>query len=112
VIDALNQIIEILEPEDNEEGGTYVIPGHGRICDRNDVVNYRDMATIVRGRIQAMIKKGMSLEQVKAAKPTLDYDGLYGATSGPWTTDMFVTAVYQQLSAGKAQQENKAGAGR
>ena len=103
LIDALNQIIEILEPEDNEEGGTYVIPAHGRICDRNDVVNYRDMATIIRGRIQALIKKGMTLDQVKAAKPTLDYDGLYGATSGPWTTDMFVEAVYQQLSKGKAQ---------
>jgi glyoxylase-like metal-dependent hydrolase (beta-lactamase superfamily II) len=112
LIDALNQIIEILEPEDNEEGGTYVIPGHGRICDRNDVVNYRDMATIIRGRIQAFIKKGMTLEQVKAAKPTLDYDGLYGATAGPWTTDMFVEAIYQELSKGKAQQPQKAGAGR
>jgi len=110
-INALNQIIEILEPEDNEEGGTYVIPGHGRICDRNDIVNYRDMATIVRGRVQAMIKKGMTLEQVKAAKPTLDYDGLYGSTSGPWTTDMFVTAVYQELTKGKGQ-DQKANAGR
>ena len=108
LIDALNQIIEILEPEDNEEGGTYVIPGHGRICDRNDMVNYRDMATIIRGRIQALIKKGMTLDQVKAAKPTLDYDGLYGATTGPWTTDMFIEAVYQQLSKGKSSQEQKA----
>ena len=112
VIDALNQIIEILEPEDNEEGGTYVIPGHGRICDRNDVVNYRDMATIVRGRIQALIKKGMTLEQVKAATPTLDYDGLYGTTKGPWTTDMFVEAVYKELSKGKTQQEQKVSGGR
>jgi cyclase len=81
-IKTLNQIIDMLEPEENEEGGTYVIPGHGRICDRNDVVNYRDMVTIIRGRMQALIKKGMTLDQVKAAKPTLDYDGLYGATSG------------------------------
>jgi len=111
-IEALNQIIELLEPEENEEGGTYVIPGHGRICDRNDVVNYRDMATIVRGRIQALIKKGMTLDQVKAAQPTLDYDGLYGSTSGPWTTDMFVTAVYQELSKAKGQADQKASAGR
>jgi hypothetical protein len=111
-IGALNQIIELLEPEENEEGGTYVIPGHGRICDRNDVVNYRDMATIIRGRIQALIKKGMTLDQVKAAKPTLDYDGLYGSTSGSWTTDMFVTAVYQELSKVKGQLDQKTNAGR
>src|ERR1700690_2932090 len=97
LVDALNQIIELLEPKENEEGATYVIPGHGRICDRNDVVNYRDMVTIIRGRIQALINKGMTLEQVKAAKPTVDYDGLYGATAGPWTTDMFVEAVYRDL---------------
>jgi cyclase len=108
-INALNQIIEILEPEDNEEGGTYVIPGHGRICDRNDIVNYRDMATIVRGRIQALIKKGMTLDQVKAAKPTLDYDGLYGTTKGPWTTDMFVDAVYRELSKGPVDQKVSGG---
>jgi CO/xanthine dehydrogenase Mo-binding subunit len=75
-------------------------------------VNYRDMATIIRGRIQALIKKGMSLDQVKAAKPTLDYDGLYGSTSGSWTTDMFVTAVYQELSKAKGQLDQKTNAGR
>ena len=44
------------------------------MCDFGDVLNYRDMTTIIRDRIQDMIKKGMTLEQVKAAKPTLDYD--------------------------------------
>jgi glyoxylase-like metal-dependent hydrolase (beta-lactamase superfamily II) len=112
VIDALNQIIELLEPEANEEGGTYVIPGHGHICDRHDVVNYRDMVTIIRDRIQAMVKKGMTLEQVKAAKPTLDYDGLYGATTGPGTSDMFVEAVYRDFSKRKNEQEQKVGGGR
>lgn len=102
LIAALNQIIEILEPRENEEGGTLVIPGHGHICDRHDVVNYRDMVTIIRDRIQHDIKKGMTLEQVKAAKPTLDYDGLYGATSGPWTTEMFIEAVYRELSQSKS----------
>jgi len=101
LIAALNQVIEILEPKENEEGGTYVIPGHGHICDRHDVVNYRDMVTIVRDRIRRQIKNGMTLEQVRAAKPTLDYDGLYGATTGSWTTDMFVEAVYRELSQGK-----------
>jgi glyoxylase-like metal-dependent hydrolase (beta-lactamase superfamily II) len=110
LIDALNQIIELLEPEENEEGGTYVIPGHGHVCDRNDVVNYRDMVTIIRGRIQNLINKGMTLEQVKAAKTTLDYDVLYGATTGPWTTDMFVEAIYRDLS--KRKTEQKVGGGR
>lgn len=97
-IDALNQIIDIMVPEMNEEAGTYVIPGHGRVCDRTEVVNYRDMVTIVRDRIEDLVKKGKTLEQVKSAKPTFDYDGIYGAESGPWTTDMFITAVYNDLS--------------
>jgi glyoxylase-like metal-dependent hydrolase (beta-lactamase superfamily II) len=100
-IDSLNAIIAITVPHESEEGGTYVIPGRGHLCDRNDVVDYRDMVTIIRGRIQAMIKKGMTLDQVKAAKPTFDYDPLYGAKTGPWTTDMFVEAVYRGLNKDK-----------
>ena len=106
-IDALNAIINITVPHESEEGGTYVIPGHGHLCDRNDVVDYRDMVTIIRGRIQFMIKKGMTLEQVKAAKPTFDYDPLYGAKTGPWTTDMFIEAMYRNLSKGKTMQGEK-----
>ena len=75
-----------------------VIPGRGRICDEADVVEYRDMLAIVRDRLQAMIKKGMTLEQIQAARPTLDYDPLYGASKGPWTTDMFVEAAYRSLA--------------
>jgi len=78
-----------------------VIPGHGRLCDEADVVEYRDMLTIIRDRFQDMIKKGMTLEQVKAAKPTEDYDPLYGSDTGFWTTDMFVEAVYKSLKAPK-----------
>jgi len=81
-----------------QEGGTMVIPGRGRICDEADVVEYRDMLTIVRDRLKAMIKKGMTLEQIQAARPTLDYDPLYGSTRGPWTTDMFVEAAYRSLT--------------
>ena len=83
-------------PKQNEEEGTYIIPGHGRICDRYDVAIYRDMLTIIRDRIQDMARRGMSLDQVQAAKPTFDYDGEFGADSGPWTTAMFVEAVYQE----------------
>ena len=84
-------------PAHEQEGGTLAIPGHGRLCDEADVVEYRDMLAIVRDRIRVMIKKGMTLEQVKAAKPTLEYDGLYGAKTGAWTTDKFVEAAYESL---------------
>ncbi len=84
-------------PAHHEEGGTFIVPGHGRICDEFDVLEYRDMVTIVRDRVQAMMKKGLTIDQVKAARPTRDYDSRYGATSGPWTTDRFVEAVYRSL---------------
>jgi glyoxylase-like metal-dependent hydrolase (beta-lactamase superfamily II) len=100
IIAALNHVIELTVPHDKQEGGTMVIPGHGRIGDEADVVEYRDMITIIRDRIQEMIKKGMTLPQIKAAAPTSDYDGRYGATSGFWTTDMFVEAAYR-TSGGK-----------
>jgi cyclase len=97
VVAALNRIIELTVPAEKQEGGTLVIPGHGRLCDEADVVEYRDMVTIVRDRIQNMIEMGMSLKQVQAAKPTADYDGRYGATSGLWTTEQFVAAAYESL---------------
>jgi len=97
VIAGLNHVLDLAIPEHEQEGGTFIIPGHGRLCDEHDVLEYRDMVTIVRDRVNSMIKKGMTLAQVKAAKPTLDYDGRYGATTGPWTTDMFVEAVFKSL---------------
>jgi cyclase len=98
LIDALNRILEIAVPEFRLEGGTYIVPGHGRLTDSADVAYYRDMATVVRDRIQDAIKRGQTLNQVKDAKLTLDYDGTYGATTGFWTTDMFIEAVYKSLS--------------
>ena len=98
LIDALNRIIDITVPAEKQEGGTYVIPGHGRLADEADVVEYRDMNTIIRDRFADGIKKGMTLEQVKAARLLRDYEGRYGANSGFWTTDNFVEAVYRSLS--------------
>jgi cyclase len=98
LIDAMNHILDVAVPKRLQEGGTYVIPGHGRVSDEADVLEYRDMVVIVRDRIQDLIKKGRTLEQIKAARPTLDYDPRYGAASGPWTTAMFIEAVYQDLS--------------
>jgi hypothetical protein len=94
----MNRILDIAVPKRLQEGGTYVIPGHGRVSDEADVLEYRDMLVIVRDRIQDLIKKGRTLEQIKAGRPTLDFDPRYGAASGPWTTAMFIDAVYQDLS--------------
>jgi len=95
---ALNYLLDLAIPKDKQEGGTYIIPGHGRLCDEADLLEYRDMVTIIRDRIEDLVKKGRTLEQVKAAKPTLDYDGRYGSDAGPWTTAMFIEAVFRDLS--------------
>jgi cyclase len=102
ILDALNHIIDLAVPEDKEEGGTMIVPGHGRLCDEADVVEYRDMLTIIRDRIQDSIQKGMNLEQTKASRPSRDYDRRYGnsaaANNGkPWTADMFVEAAYKTM---------------
>jgi len=98
VVDGLNRILDLSFPEFRTEGGTMIVPGHGRISDSADVAYYRDMVTIIRDRVQDMVKKGMTLDQVKAAKPTADYDPRYGSNTGPWTTEMFVEAVYRSLA--------------
>jgi glyoxylase-like metal-dependent hydrolase (beta-lactamase superfamily II) len=98
ILKALNNIIRITIPKEKQEGGTYVIPGHGHLVDEADVVEYRDMNTIIRDRIQDAIKRGRTLEQTKAEHLVRDYDGRYGATQGFWTTDQFVEAAYKSLS--------------
>jgi glyoxylase-like metal-dependent hydrolase (beta-lactamase superfamily II) len=100
-IAALNDILDRTVSFKQEEG-TLLIPGHGRLCDEWEVTEYRDMVVIVRDRVQAMIKKGATVAQVKAARVTADYDTRLGATSGPWTTDMFVEAVYTSLQQAKS----------
>jgi len=97
IVEALDRIVDMIIPVYGQEGGTLVVPGHGRLSELGDVINYREMTIIIRDRVQDMVKKGMTLEQVKAAKPTFDYDPLYGTSSGFWTTDMFVEAVYKSL---------------
>ena len=97
-IDALNHILELTVPAHTQEGGTYVVPGHGRLCDEADVVEYRDMVVIVRDRIRDMMSRKMTLEQIKAAQPTLDYDGRYSSPGGFVTPEAFVEAVYRSLA--------------
>jgi glyoxylase-like metal-dependent hydrolase (beta-lactamase superfamily II) len=97
VIEGLNRILDLAIPGENQEGGTVVIPGHGRLSDETEVANYRDMVTIIRDRIEALIDDGMTLEQVLAAKPTRDYDAIYTGAPGGSSGDMFVAAVYRDL---------------
>ena len=99
VIDGSNLVLDLAVPAHHEEGGTFIVPATVASPTSSIVLEYRDMVTIVRDRIQAMVAKKMTLAQVKAARPTLDYDSRYGATTGAWTTDMFVEAVYRSLSA-------------
>lgn len=101
VIEGLNLILDLTIAGENQEGGTVVIPGHGRLSDETEVANYRDMVTIVRDRIQALVDKGMTLAQVRAERPTRDYDGIYtGAEDAP-TAEAFVEAVYLDLKGGQ-----------
>jgi len=73
----------------SREEGTLIIPGHGRLCDRLDVVEYRDMVTIIRDRIRDLMKQRLTLEQIKAASPARGYTRRYGSDTGSWTTGKF-----------------------
>jgi cyclase len=94
-VKALNHLLELTVPEIAQEGGTMVIPGHGRLCDEADVTEYRDMVTIVRDRVADLVKKGKSLSEVKAARVTRDYDGRFSQPA--WTGEMFVESIYKSL---------------
>jgi hypothetical protein len=97
VIDGLNKILDIAVAEYRAQGGTYIIPSRGRLSDTADVASYRNMLVMVRDRVQDMVDKGMTVEQVKTARPTMDFDGRYGSNTGSWTTAMFLEAVYKSL---------------
>src|SRR4030095_2421466 len=100
ILDALNKVLEMSFAEFRLEGGTMMVPGHGRLVDSGDVAYYRDMLTIIRDRVQDLRGKGRTLAEVKAARPTADYDTEYGKTPG-WTSDQFVEAVYKSLGGGR-----------
>ncbi len=99
-IAALNRLVELAVPSVpvvTREAGTIVVPGHGHLCDQYDVVEYRDMVTIIRDRVRDLIKAGRSLNEVKAAQPAKGYMGRYGNQAGAWTTDRFIEAIYRSL---------------
>ena len=97
VINGLNKILDLAVAEYRGQGGTWIVPGRGRLADTTDVASYRNMMTIIRDRVKDLVGKGMTLAQVKAEKPTMDFDGRFGSATGSWTTDMFVEAVYKSL---------------
>ena len=98
LIAGLNLILHLTVPAKTQERGTYVIPGHGRICDEADVVEFRDMVVIVRDRIADLIESGKTLRQIQAARPTLDYDTEYVDEQSFITAAEFVEAVYSSLT--------------
>ena len=98
ILDGLNHLVDLAVPEFNQQGGTRIVPGHGRIANQSDVVEYRDMATIVRDRVRDAKAAGRTLAQIKAARVTLEYDGIYSTSS--YTGERFVEAIYNDL--GKA----------
>ncbi|MDP9053590.1 MAG: MBL fold metallo-hydrolase [Acidobacteriota bacterium] len=102
-LDALNRLLELVIPSwvpiGSHDAGTWVVPGHGRVCNQLDVADYRDMVTIIRDRVQDMIARGLTLAQVQAAAPAQGYARRYGSEGGSWTTQMFVEAVYRSLKA-------------
>lgn len=98
IIAALERLADMIIPVYGQGGGTLVIPGHGRLAELGDVVNYRDMSIVIRDRLQSMIGGGLTLEQIKAAEPTKDYDPVYGSTDGFWTTERFIEAAYRSLT--------------
>jgi len=103
-LDALNRLLEMMIPPFPlrwRDERTYVVPGHGFVADYGDVVEYRNVVTIVRDRIADMVARGMTLEQVKAADPAKGFRRRYGAEAGSWTTDMFIEAVFNGFNGQK-----------
>jgi cyclase len=96
-VEGLNAMLDIAVPAYLQEGGTYIVPGHGRVGDEADLVSFRDMLFIVRARVAALITEGKTLAQVQEARPSLDYDTRYGNDNGEWTAANFVEAVYRGL---------------
>ena len=105
LIAALNRLVDLAIPSVpivSRDEGTLVIPGHGRLCEQLDVVEYRDMVTIVRDRVRDLIRAGRTLDQIKASAPARGYVRRYGAETGPWTTNDFIEAVHRSLVRGKS----------
>jgi glyoxylase-like metal-dependent hydrolase (beta-lactamase superfamily II) len=101
VLDSLNRIVEMTfdsTPFPFQEDGTLIVPGHGRLCGTTDVVDYRDMVAIIYDRVADLVKQKKTLDEIQQANPTAGYRRQYGSDIGPWTTAMFVEAIYKDLT--------------
>jgi glyoxylase-like metal-dependent hydrolase (beta-lactamase superfamily II) len=101
LIDSLNRLMDMTIynlPIQWNDDRTLLVPGHGRVYDKLDLLEYRDAITVVRDRVADLIKEGKTLQQVKAANPTLGYRSEYGTDRGEWTTDKFVETIFAELS--------------
>ena len=94
---ALNTLLDIAVPDDQVEGGTMIIPGHGRLIDLGDLARYTVIMTTIRNRVQFYKNQGKTLDQVLALNPSSDYDDRWSAPSGPGSKREFITAVYSTL---------------
>lgn len=112
LIAALNTLLDLVIPAPTQERGTMLVPGHGRLADEHDLLEYRDMTVIIRDRIQKLVDEGKTLDQVRAARPTFEYESRWGSDSGLWTTAMFVEAVYNSLKEDQGEGQVSQGAGR
>lgn len=101
VLEGLNDLLDIMVPAHLQEGGTMVIPSHGRIGDEHDVLEYRDMLTIIRDRVQNAVDRGWTLQQIQDMSPSATYEFEPRFDRDPnWTAEMFVEAIYQNLTTG------------
>jgi cyclase len=98
LVDALNHVVDLIIPVYGQDGGTLVIPGHGRLSGLGDVLDFREMVIVVGDRVRHMIERGMTLEQVQAMRPAMDYAPVYASDDGFLTTEQFVEAVYRSLA--------------
>ncbi len=101
VLQSLNRIVDMAfdsTPFPFQEDGTLIVPGHGRLCGTTDVVDYRDMVTVIYDRVADLVKQGKTLEEIQRANPTVGYRRQYGSETGAWTTTMFVEAIYKGLT--------------
>ena len=96
-IEALNNLVGLMIPEYGQDGGTLVIPGHGRLSGIGDVLDFREMVIVIGDRLKQMISEGMTLEQIIAARPAMDYEPIYGDPNNTEATNQFIEAAYQSL---------------
>jgi glyoxylase-like metal-dependent hydrolase (beta-lactamase superfamily II) len=82
------------------DANTTIVPGHGTLIKRDDMIPYRDMILAVAEKVRQMIAQGKSQQEVVAAKLTAPYDAkTAGGTDA--SADRFIAAVYQELKSGK-----------